>query len=172
VTKDSEGQSIFQLVDAVTSGIKKEETDSGFIDKAVRETQGFNDDLSEAEKAKRNLEARIENARLKRMDEDILDLQQDRNERQKYADSIFKLVRIWLVGVSLLVVLSGLSSTQINFDNSDIPVIHRVYFRPQFQISDKILLAIIGGTSVNIIGLFVIVTNYLFNSPNKKDSSK
>jgi uncharacterized membrane-anchored protein len=35
----------------------------------------------------------------------------------------------------------------------------------KFHLSDSVLIALIGGASVNVIGLVAIVTNYLFSKP-------
>lgn len=68
---------------------------------------------------------------------------QDTNERKAYAKRIFYLVCVWLIAVLLILVAVGFSWHS-------------------FVLSDKVLLALIGGTSVNVLGLFAIVANYLF----------
>ena len=73
---------------------------------------------------------------LKQIDEII-------DSRKAYADKIFKLVVSWLIGVGGVILLSG--------------------FAPfGFMLDDKVLLALIGGTTLNVLGIFTIVANFLF----------
>lgn len=43
-------------------------------------------------------------------------------------------------------------------------VVRRIVTPPRFELSDTVLLALIGGTTASVLGLFVIVANYLFNT--------
>jgi len=72
-------------------------------------------------------------------------LRQDRREREKYADKIFNLVTRWLYGIMALIILCSLDRAV-----------------PCFHLSDTVILAIIGGTTVTVLGLFAIVAKYLF----------
>ena len=75
---------------------------------------------------------------------------QDRQERLKYAERLFSLVSGWLAGVGLIILFEGF---------------HYNYF----NLSDSVLLALLGTTTVNVLGLFYVVTRYLF--PSKKESN-
>jgi hypothetical protein len=68
---------------------------------------------------------------------------QDTGERKKYAKRIFGLTCIWVVGIYALLLLQG-------------------FGYKGFHLSDQILLAAIGSTTANIIGVFLIVTRYFF----------
>jgi hypothetical protein len=70
---------------------------------------------------------------------------QDIKARRKYAKRIFSLTKWWLVVVASLVVLDGFGS---------------VY--GFFKIEDNVLVTMLGGTTINILGLFAIVATYLF----------
>ena len=70
---------------------------------------------------------------------------QDIRLRRKYANRIFYLVRYWLIGVLGVLILQGALGPWKLFD-----------------LSENVLLALIGGTTVNVLGLFVVVINYLF----------
>lgn len=72
-------------------------------------------------------------------------LLQDIAERKKYASRIFCLLSLWLIGIFLLLVLQGTHQNG-------------------FHLSDNVLIAAIGGTTVNVIGIFIVVTRYLFPS--------
>ena len=63
--------------------------------------------------------------------------------RKDYASKIFKLVVWWLVGLGVVVLLSG-------------------WKVEGFALDKAVLLALIGGTTLNVLGIFTIVTNFLF----------
>jgi hypothetical protein len=70
---------------------------------------------------------------------------QDTEERRKYANRIFELVSIWLVGIFVILMVQGFLDP-----------------RGAFRLDNSVLLAVVGGTTVNVIGIFVVVVNYLF----------
>lgn len=78
--------------------------------------------------------------------EALEDQRTNRLERVKYANRIFKLMEGWLCSVFFLLILVGMG-TQAGW----------------FKLSDSVLIALVSGTSVNVIGIFAIVVNYLFN---------
>lgn len=63
--------------------------------------------------------------------------------RKNYANKIFCLVVGWLIGLAAVVLLAGWK-----FEG--------------FELDSKVLLALIGGTTLNVLGIFTIVTNFLF----------
>lgn len=69
-------------------------------------------------------------------------LRQDIGMRKQYANRIFGLIVGWLAAVLLILVGSGLPCG--------------------LDLSDAVLLALIGGTTATVLGLFVIVANYIF----------
>jgi hypothetical protein len=72
-------------------------------------------------------------------------VRQDISERKTYANRIFRLLCFWLAGMAGLLVFQGALS---GFG--------------WFNLSEKVLLAAIGGTTINVIGIFLVVANYLF----------
>ncbi len=78
---------------------------------------------------------------------EIQGLKQNIDERKKYAKLIYKLIRNWLIGIFLLILSHGICS-----------ILGYILF------SDKVLIAIIGGTTINVLGLFAIVVRYLFKA--------
>ena len=76
--------------------------------------------------------------------ERVQGVRQDRNERKKYALCIFVLICAWVLSISLLIGLAGFGT-----------LIH-------FVLPTGVLLAAIGSTTVNVLGLFYIVAHYLF----------
>ena len=91
--------------------------------------------------------------------------QQDIAERKNYATKIFWLVTVWLVLVFLLLVASGIRQMPFVFVGG-YPVPNLLALR--FELSDKVLLGIVTGTTVDVIGLFAIVANYLFYKPSQR----
>jgi hypothetical protein len=69
---------------------------------------------------------------------------QDIQERKKYALWIVILACAWVLIIAVLLFFEGFGSLL------------------QFKISDRVLLAAIGSTTVNIVGILYVVANYLF----------
>lgn len=65
------------------------------------------------------------------------------SERKIYANKIFCLVVYWLVGIAFFLVLQG-------------------FHVMGFNLADKTMLALIGGTTLNVVGIFAVVANFLF----------
>ncbi|MDX9702374.1 MAG: hypothetical protein RBU23_04935 [Candidatus Auribacterota bacterium] len=83
--------------------------------------------------------------------EDLRDRKQIREQRKKYADKVFNLIKWWLIFIGVVLVIQG----TISF-----------WWTREF-FSDAVLLAIIGGTTANVLGLFALVLKFLFNPINK-----
>jgi|SRR5882724_1509803 len=88
-------------------------------------------------------------------------LKQDIKAREKYARHIFRLILGWLIAMFLLLLLQGfLSDRQIvlffGLGHS------QWHTNIHFRLSDAVLLATIGGTTANVLGLFIFVVQYLF----------
>lgn len=71
-------------------------------------------------------------------------LKQDIKERKVYAGRIFSLLSIWLIGMFLLLLLQGFGK------------------HLGFILGENVLMAAIGGTTINVIGIFLVVVRYLF----------
>ena len=82
----------------------------------------------------------LENARL---GEQLQDLQQDRDQRRKYSDRLFRLIVTWLVAVGAVLLLHGFTDVR-------------------FALAVPVLTTLIGATTASVLGLFAIVANYLF----------
>jgi uncharacterized membrane protein len=67
---------------------------------------------------------------------------QDIAMRKEYADKTFALVCIYMVCVFLLIILACSPAL--------------------FNMNDSVLITLLGTTTINVIGLFAIVMNYLF----------
>lgn len=85
-----------------------------------------------------------------------ISLGQDIWARKKYAFRVFILVAFWITAVLGILILQGFAVCR-------------------FHLSDSVLLAAIGSTTANIIGILVIVVKYLFadrSNPSSKRKGK
>lgn len=74
-------------------------------------------------------------------------LEQDLKERKRYAHRIYALIVGWLSILGILLVLQGI-------------------IKNGFELSEGVVLALIGGTTANVLGMFYIVLKYLFPDPS------
>ena len=72
---------------------------------------------------------------------DLVDL----GERKKYAFRIFALICVWLFALFVVLFFQGFSPWD-------------------FDLTNAVLLALIAGTTISVIGIFIIVAKYLFPS--------
>ncbi len=82
-----------------------------------------------------------EDVRTKKLRNDIIE--QDLKERKLYAHRIFSLIATWLSVLGIIIVLQGI------IENG-------------FNLSEPVLLAVVGGTTANVLGMFYVVLKYLF----------
>lgn len=73
---------------------------------------------------------------------------QDREQRKDFAERIFQFLMVYMLFSGFVLVLSGIA---IN----------------NFHLNDEVLITLLGTTTANVIGIFVIVAKYLF--PQHKD---
>ena len=78
----------------------------------------------------------------------IKGIEQDIGERKKYAKRFFTLACCWLAAITLLLLLHGFGSFWFGL--------------MPFRLPDNVLLAVIGSTTVNVLGILYVVANYLF----------
>lgn len=78
--------------------------------------------------------------------EELASAKQDRGERKLYAARIFYLMCVWLALLFAVLALEGWEAGG-------------------FHLEQGVLLALIGGTTANVLGIFVLVARYLFWKP-------
>lgn len=71
--------------------------------------------------------------------------QQDRDQRKDFALRIFNFVSLYMFGVFLLLVMSGIGTND-------------------FHLSDTVLVTLLGTTTATVIGVFNFVARYLFHN--------
>ena len=85
----------------------------------------------------------------------------DIDARKTYANRIFWLIVAWLSSILLMLLLEGfLGKREIAVNLAAHGIGLKATFH--FDLSDPVLLALIGGTTGGVVGLFVIVANYFF----------
>ena len=76
----------------------------------------------------------------------LVDYQQDIQARKDFANKLFYLIVLWLLGVFYLIAMSGAQAGNVM----------------RLTIPENVLLATIGGTTASILGLLFVVVKYLF----------
>lgn len=71
--------------------------------------------------------------------------QQDRDQRKDFVLRIFNFVSLYMFGVFLLLVMSGIGTND-------------------FHLSDTVLVTLLGTTTATVIGVFNFVARYLFHN--------
>jgi hypothetical protein len=84
-------------------------------------------------------------------------LTQDISERKRYAQYFFRLSCAWLVAITVIMMLQGFGSLW--------------FWKVPFKLSDSIVLAMIGSTTVNVLGILYIVAKYLFPNRGRDDAT-
>jgi len=74
-----------------------------------------------------------------------------------YGPRIYWLVVIWLLFVGVVIVTEG----------SQLSISH--YFGWEFDLSDTVMVAILGTTTASIIGMFVIILRFIFERDGDAD---
>jgi hypothetical protein len=100
-------------------------------------------------------ETRLEESNLETqmLQEQLRSLKQDIDERKKYAHRIFCLMCSWLGVAFLILILNGFQHLT------------------SFYLTQPVLLALIGGTTADVLGIFYIVTHYLFPHSHSDDKA-
>jgi hypothetical protein len=75
----------------------------------------------------------------------VHDAEQDRVQRKYFAWLIYGLIVVWLTAIFVVLFFQGFGA----IDKS-------------FVLSEPVLLALIGGTTINVLGIFILVAKYLF----------
>lgn len=75
----------------------------------------------------------------------LVGLIQDIQQRKEFGNKIYWLIVFWVIGILVLLSCQGVGV----FD---------------FNLSDKVLITLIGGTTLNVLGIFVIVAKYFFRT--------
>jgi len=125
------------------------------INEGIDETK-LNPELSQAEELDFKEQVEIE-----RRIAEVEGLNQDIRERKKYARKIFRLIVFWVAGVFLILMCQGFLSHSDSTFAVDTPWL-KLTSKLTFSLSDSVLIAVVSGTTASVIGIFIVVANYLF----------
>ena len=98
---------------------------------------------------------------------EIANLKQDMEARREYADKLYRLIIWWLSGIGLLIVFQGFTFDFVFLATPSVSSNFKDYFPISFSLSDKVFIAILTGTTVNVLGLFLVVARYFYKSKEK-----
>lgn len=101
------------------------------------------EDPKTEEKETSTLEYNRQIAEYNKLKEEIESIKQDREERKVYASKTFDFLCVYMMCVGLLLFMSGSKTSSL-------------------QLSDSVLIVILGTTTTNVLGIFYFVANYLF----------
>jgi hypothetical protein len=79
---------------------------------------------------------------------EVAGLTQDTAERKKYALWFFHLSCVWILVITVVLLLQEFGSFWFG--------------KMPFKLSEPVMLAVIGSTTVNVLGILYVVANYLF----------
>jgi hypothetical protein len=91
---------------------------------------------------------------------EIAGIKQDIEERKSYASKTFRLICYWLAGVFALLLFQGFLGENPSYN---IKLASGFEWKIKFNLGDNVLMAVVGGTTVSVIGIFVYVVKYLFS---------
>ena len=93
-------------------------------------------------------------------------LKEDIEARRLYANRAFYLVVCWLIAMLIILLLQGfLGHGEKTISGEFCGVTFSITEPNIFFLPEAVLIAAISGTTVSVIGIFVVVMNYLF--PNR-----
>lgn len=86
----------------------------------------------------------------------LVGLRQDISQRKKFGTAIFILACVWLAFIGFVLSVQGFGGMRGH----------------AFNLGQPVILALIGTTTINVLGLCYVVANYLFPKPPKPPDSK
>lgn len=121
---------------------------------ALRKDKDINKEDPDAEEQIASLiEVKKQTEEYNRLKEEVESIKQDREERKVYASKTFDFLCVYMVFVGILLLMSGFTTAS-------------------FQLSDSVLIVILGTTTTNVLGIFYFVANYLFPKRHKPNCTK
>lgn len=116
---------------------------------ALRKDKDINkEDPDAEEQIASSIEVKKQTEEYNRLKEEVESIKQDREERKVYASKTFDFLCVYMAFVGILLLMSGSTTAS-------------------FQLSDSVLIVILGTTTTNVLGIFYFVANYLFPKRNR-----
>jgi hypothetical protein len=118
-----------------------------------------------AEEAKELIAEEKQDYAAQRAKAELEDFKQEIENRRIYTGKLYRLMLGWMIAVLVIVVVTGIhepATPAIAQAGSRSWWTQTLAWITAFKLSDNVLLALIGGLSASVIGLFLVVANYLF----------
>jgi hypothetical protein len=94
---------------------------------------------------------------------ELEDLQTEVDNRKRYTSILFRFMVAWIVIVLLIVIVTGIKRPEpVKYQDAAAASICWYDWIVAFDLPESVVLALIGGTTANVIGLFFVVARYLF----------
>ena len=94
------------------------------------------------------------------------DVKSNRNLRIKYAGRVYRFLKYWVSGAGLLVLIDAIQWPDCSIFDPESSMSLLCRSLPSFDVESSILLAVVGGTTVAVIGLVLAVIRGLFKDPD------
>ena len=147
-------KSLLNNTDPKAEYLKVNEQDKALAEK---EQQKYTSQDSNADTQAQLAQLKINQAQ-KNLDIQVAHLEgikQDQELRDTYAKKAYGFVKVWSMGLFILLLFSGLGEFSI------------LGLKITFSLTDSVLIALITGVTVNILAAFLTVINNLFPTPKK-----
>lgn len=125
------------------------------LDDKLKKVSEASDSSDVSEKKYDDIEGRIKEQELRKLqlENDARKVEnesesQNKQQRKDFAERIYSFASIYMLGVFLMLFISGTETTN-------------------FRLSDNVLITLLRTTTANVIGILVIVVTYLFSRKKK-----
>lgn len=125
------------------------------LDNKLKKVSEASDSSDVSEKKYDDIEGRIKEQELRKLqlENDARKVEnesesQNKQQRKDFAERIYSFASIYMLGVFLMLFISGTETTN-------------------FRLSDNVLITLLRTTTANVIGILVIVVTYLFSRKKK-----
>lgn len=95
------------------------------------------------------------------------------SKRKEYIPKLYSFMRRWVVWLFIVLIVSAFDPPFGNIDAVDAwwlwypgSLLNWLF---SFELSDAVIMALVGGTTANVIGLFYVVARYLYPSDKPPD---
>ncbi|MEM7627630.1 MAG: hypothetical protein AAF333_18700 [Planctomycetota bacterium] len=86
----------------------------------------------------------------------------DHSLRQIYAPKLYRMMVWWLVFVSVFLVLTSIPAGKFEILGAEIVV--------NFDVSDQVIMVMLGSTTAAVIGMFLVVAKWMFPGRKGRDN--
>ncbi|EBS2694798.1 hypothetical protein ZQ65_15210 [Salmonella enterica subsp. enterica serovar Newport] len=163
---DKKKEELERLIKLAKSEVEKAQLPNK-DDKPSLEQQQLEGERGSDEKALDDLKVAVESLAIavQHIDTRARELENDRQEqlldmRETYARKAYRFVWLWSVALIIILILQGSNAP-------DVHIFFLEFKAHDFDLSDKVLITLISGVTVNIVAVFVVVIRNLFPAYTK-----